>query len=201
MIFDARRGDGGGGAALLLLADRVRAQAGFGVFFVERWGWDAIDGLPGAGLETRRPCFEGLPDPTCGSWLSYTMASRPAPGMLRPKKIAWLNVHDGSANDMAAAFAKGAEGVRIFAPHATAGAFGGAAQLPPLHPAAARGGGIQGADCMVGGTFDEALAGGFHSGRGVEPDEVVVQKLSHLLTGRDTMLETARAWLLRGGDR
>lgn len=200
LLFDARLGMGGGGAALDLVAERVRVDARFGVFFVGRWGHDSADGPPGF-FDLVAPCWDvtpatfgaGLP-PLCaalGGTYRFAPSGKVTP---RPSRIAWLDVFDASANDMAAAFAKGAAGVRVFAPHPTAAHFGGRVEVPApwAHQA---GTSIQGSDNRVGGSFAEARASAWRSSRGVEPDVVVVQRQSDLLAGRDTMLEAARAWL------
>lgn len=84
--------------------------------------------------------------------------------------------------------------MRIFAPNRTMGLFGGLHHLPRLasglsDPYAQR------SDARIGSTWDEVSAAKWHSGRGIDADETVVQTVSDLLNGRDTMLERARAWL------
>jgi hypothetical protein len=54
---------------------------------------------------------------------------------------------------------------------------------------------VQFGDTREGTTPAERRSGAFRSGRGIEPDEIVVQLQSDLLADRDTMLERARTWL------
>lgn len=199
LLFDARLGAGGGGAALSLVADRVRVDATFGVLFLGRWGHDLADG-PSGFFERAAPCWDvtfatfGDAPPLC---FALGAAYRFAPSgraTSRPRKIAWLDVFDASANDMAAAFAKGAPGVRVFAPHPTAAHFGGRLDVPSPWPHRV-GVSLQGSDNLVGASFAGARAAGFRSGHGVAPDVVVVQRQSDALAGRDTLLDAARAWL------
>lgn len=196
MLVDKRRGDGGGGDSLLVWGERARQDSSFRTLDAGRWGFDAADPPPavfaelagcddqGQGLVPVRACWA-----TSASWWNV-----PAPTKPRPNKIAWLNLVDGSASDYASAYAKGAAGVRIFAPNRTMGLFGGLHHLPRFasglsDPYAQR------SDARIGATWEQVTAADWHSGRGIEPDEIVVQTVSDLLNGRDTMLERARTWL------
>ena len=190
LVIDKRRGDGGGGDALATWAGYLRRGSGYGLFTVSRVDHAHIDGSPGfldqvlgcSGLSFSGPCS-----------LAYLQAFDSKPGAL-PAKVAWLNVLDGSASDMATYFAKGASGVRIFAPNRTMGLFGGLGIMGNFLPGWG-GGSVQIGDTREGATPAERRSGAFRSGRGIEPDEVVVQLQSDLLAGKDTMLERARTWL------
>ena len=125
--------------------------------------------------------------------LAYLQGWAPKPGALGAR-VAWLNVIDGSASDMATYFAKGAPNVRIFAPNRTMGLFGGLGIMGAFLPGWG-GGSVQIGDTRAGATAAERISGSFRSGHGIEPDEVVVQLQSDLLAGKDTMLDRARTWL------
>jgi hypothetical protein len=85
--------------------------------------------------------------------------------------------------------------VRIFAPNRTLGMFGGLGVMGSFLEGWS-GGSVQQTDTREGTTNQERVNGAWHSGEGVAPDEVVVQKQSDLLAGKDTMLDRARAWLM-----
>ncbi len=72
-------------------------------------------------------------------------------------------------------------------------------RIPELPPLAAgwTTGAIQVTDARFGSSFDAAVASPWASGTGVVPDQVVLQKVSDLLAGTDTVLAAARAWLTR----
>lgn len=190
LIVDKRRGDGGGGDALEAWASYMRRGTSYGLFTVGRIDHAHIDGAPGF-LDQVLGCTGASHSGKCG--FAYFKVFDAKPGAL-PAKVAWLNVLDGSASDMATYFAKGATGVRIFAPNRTMGLFGSLGIMGAFLPGWG-GGSVQIGDTREGNTPAERLSGSFHSGRGVEPDEVVVQLQSDLLVGRDTMLDRARAWL------
>jgi hypothetical protein len=195
MLVDKRRGDGGGGDSLQVWGERVRQDPTFRTFDAGRWSFDAIDPPPAVFAELAGCDDRGF-NPVRACWaMSAWWANVPAAtAKPRPSKIAWLNLVDGSASDYASAYAKGATGVRIFAPNRSMGLFGGLHHLPRFasglsDPYAQR------SDARIGSTWEEVTAAKWHSGRGIDPDEVVVQTASDLLAGRDTMLERARAWL------
>lgn len=190
LIVDKRRGDGGGGDALEAWASYMRRGSGYGLFTVSRVDHARIDGAPGF-LDQVLGCSGSS---FMGKCILATFESYPAKAGALPTKVAWLNVLDGSASDMATYFAKGAAGVRIFAPNRTLGLFGGLGIMGAFLPGWS-GGYVQIGDTREGATPAERRAGAFRSGRGIDPDEIVVQTQSDLLAGKDTMLERARTWL------
>ncbi|MBX3207636.1 MAG: hypothetical protein KF764_21480 [Labilithrix sp.] len=109
-------------------------------------------------------------------------------------KIAWLNTRDVSANDFMPRLLKGRTGFKIFAPHPTSGAFGAVLPLPSV-ASGWSGASIQIQDARFAPTIGEVGEARWESGHGVEPDEVVVQKLSDSLAGVDTIVTAATAWL------
>jgi hypothetical protein len=193
MIVDKRRGDGGGGDSLEVWGKRVRADATFRLLFAGRWAHESID-PPASVFASMAACdsaqsASGVCWATSASWMGIQPGA-PA----RPEKIAWLNIVDGSASDLATTYAKGAPGVRIFAPARTMGLFGGLHHVPRFASGLSDGY-LQRGDTRVGRTWEEITAAPWRSGRGVEPDESVLQTQSDLLLDKDTMLERARAWL------
>jgi hypothetical protein len=193
MIVDKRRGDGGGGASLSVWAERVRRDPSFRLFSEARWSYDALD-PPASLFAALSACdSDNSQEPICwasgASWMGIA-----ASGTARPAKIAWLNEVDGSASDFATAYAKGTPGVRIFAPNRTMGLFGSLYHLPSFGHGLADAY-AQRVDTRIGTTWDEVTSAVWHSGRGIDPDEVIVQKHSDVLRGVDTMLDRARAWL------
>ena len=84
--------------------------------------------------------------------------------------------------------------LRIFAPHPTSGAFGAIMSLPPLWTGYS-GGSLQYQDTRFATSVSELGKARWESGHGVEPDAVVVEKLSDALNGIDTLLTVATAWL------
>lgn len=109
-------------------------------------------------------------------------------------KIAWLNTRDVSANDFMPRLLKGRKGFQIFAPHPTSGAFGAVVQLPSV-ASGWSGASIQIQDARFAPSIDDVDDARWESGHGVEPDVVVVQKLSDSLSGVDTIVQAATAWL------
>ncbi|HEY8073867.1 MAG TPA: hypothetical protein VIF62_07155, partial [Labilithrix sp.] len=190
-LVDKRRGDGGGGPALEAWAKNLRRDPSYGLFFVSRIDHAAIDGPPGFLANLFATC-DGKS--TAGNCMYAGLETYPAMAGAMPRKTAWLDVLDGSASDMSTYFAKGAAGVRIFAPNRTMGLFGGLGEMGAFLEGW-NGGSVQLQDTREGATNQERVAGPWHSGTGVDPDEIIVQKQSDLLAGRDTMLERARAWL------
>ncbi len=99
--------------------------------------------------------------------------------------VALVLHRDGSASDYLPLGMKGAPNVRLFAPHPTAGAFStfvNFAYYDTFEIQMASGDTI---------TFD----GKAHIGHGVPPDEVVAQRQSDLLSGKDSLHEAALAWV------
>jgi len=109
-------------------------------------------------------------------------------------KIAWLNTRDVSANDFMPRLLKARTGFQIFAPHPTSGAFGAVLSVAPVATGWS-GRSIQIQDARFAASIDDLPSARWESGNGVEPDVVVVQKLSDSLAGVDTIVKTATAWL------
>lgn len=99
-------------------------------------------------------------------------------------KTALLLARDGSASDWFPLGMKGAPNIRLFG-RTTAGAFSSFFQFDYY-------GGLSWQ--LASGDFVEA-DGATRIGHGVEPDEVLLQKQSDLLRGRDTVVTRALEWL------
>ena len=127
-----------------------------------------------------------------------TLSAPPVAGV----KVAWVNENDVSMSDIVphdllagrGAVTAASDTVRVFGPHPTNGAYGEIAQVPPIVPGWDPGG-IQVLDMRFGTAFTSAVAAPWASGTGVVPDQVVVQKVSDILGGTDTVLVAAKAWL------
>lgn len=98
--------------------------------------------------------------------------------------VALITHRDGSASDYLPYGMKGAPNVRIFGPHATAGAFSTYIEL------AAWGVYFQIASGDTIGKDGSALIG-----HGVEPDVTLLPRQSDLVAGKDTLFEAALAWV------
>lgn len=100
--------------------------------------------------------------------------------------VALLVTRDGSASDYFAYAMKGAPKVRIFGPHATAGAFSS----------------FMGLSYWMGVSYQVAAGdtighdGLSLCGHGVLPDQIVLPKQSDLVQGHDTLAEQALSWIL-----
>jgi hypothetical protein len=178
VILDHRAGNGGTVDAPEAITELVRDTFDIAIFPYRR---------PSAGFEGPATKAEALaifdhykiftnPD------LTYTVGSG-APDKKLP--VALLTHRDGSASDYLPYGMKGAPKVRIFGPHATAGAF---SSFFDLNYHGSFGVQIASGDTI---TFD----GEARIGHGVEPDEIVQQKQSDLIRGRDTIYERALAWV------
>lgn len=173
-ILDHRAGNGGTLDAPELLTTLVRPEETLGVVLmpIETAGYDGPeDAAEGQGLfaqfESKSPYVVGAADHD-------------------PDLPVALVVHrDGSASDYLPLGMKGAPKVRIFGPHATAGAFSTFVNLT-YH-------GAFGVQIASGDTITSD--GSAWIGHGVTPDEIVAQRQSDLLAGKDSIHEAALAWV------
>jgi hypothetical protein len=102
--------------------------------------------------------------------------------------VALLTHRDGSASDFMPFGMKGAAKVRIFGPEATAGAFSTYYNFQFWG----------GMSWQLASGDSISKQGAALIGHGVIPDEIVLQKQSDLLAGKDTVHEAAVAWLRTG---
>jgi hypothetical protein len=196
ILFDARLGHGGLFSLGAYLVHEIRGTASpYFTFAVPRGTWDEIDPawLFDASLAT---CVETNDngDDLCG-WTGNqmdeaTLANPPAGNV----KVAWLNSRDVSMNDIVPRDLLGGPSFRVFGPLPTTGAYGEISEVPPIDPSWLPGS-IQVLDMRFGSSYETAISAPWASGTGVPPDQVVVQKMSDLLLGTDTMLAAAEAWL------
>jgi hypothetical protein len=196
LLFDARLGHGGHFALGRFLTSRIRGTANpYFIFAVPRGTWDTIDPawLFDPSLASCAITNSDAPD-MCG-WTGgdsdeSTLSSPPAGSV----KIAWLNGRDLSMNDIVPRGIQGAPNVRIFGPLPTSGAYGEISDIP-AYVAGWSPGSTQVLDMRFGSSFSTAVAAPWGSGKGVVPDQVVGQNVSDILTGTDTVLTAAKAWL------
>lgn len=197
VLMDARMGHGGYYTTVEHLFHLLRGtDQPIGVFSVGRGTFDMTD--PVGLLPQFSSC--AAPQGFSGSfWGCYGgnangfFASEAAPPGATTK-IAWLNTRDVSANDFMPRLLKGRTGFQIFAPHPTSGAFGAVLSVAPV-ASGWSGGSIQIQDARFAASLEDLPTARWESGHGVEPDVVVVQKLSDALGGVDTIVKAATAWL------
>ncbi|MBK7396577.1 MAG: hypothetical protein IPJ34_09835 [Myxococcales bacterium] len=193
VIMDARQGNGGTGDNVQTMLDLLRGSAEpIGFMTVMNGSWHEPSPTD---LFTRyEPCMDGGSGGvwTCfGAWGFFANVAAPAGAGSR---IAWLNSIDVSANDYMPKLLQGRTKFRIFAPHPTSGAFGAITSFSSIMPGLS-GSSLQFQDSRFGAKFEDLPGLPWESGKGVAPDQVVAQKQSDALDGKDTMLTAARAWL------
>lgn len=196
VLVDARIGHGGYFDGIEHIFDLVRgASEPVGVLMLGRGTYDLTDPTwlvsrlgecAGGVTQTNQwACYQGS-----GNGFFGVAAAPPAAN----SRIAWLNTMDVSANDFMPRLLKGRSNFKIFAPHATSGAFGAIVPVPAAWPGWSKGN-LQIQDSRFAADVASTANARWESGHGVEPDIVVVQKLSDTLDGVDTLVQTANAWL------
>ncbi len=175
VILDHRAGNGGTLDAAELLTTLVRPPSSSAVVRMPM----EVSGLP-APLDAaaRLALFEKLK--SGGSAFKVGDAEYAV-----DMPVALILHRDGSASDYLPHGMKGAPHVRIFGPHATAGAFSTFIELP--------GWGSVGLQLASGDTLD--AQGDTLIGHGVLPDEIILPRQSDLLAGKDTLFEAALGWV------
>jgi hypothetical protein len=197
VLIDARVGHGGWYSLGRYVVGLMRGTSEpFGEYVMPRSAYDAADD-PWLFTSAWDPCA----DPTTGSSLALCQWSAlldmfadqaSPPGAA--SKIAWMNAYDVSMNDITPHLLKGRSAFRIFSPHPTKGAYGEITYLQPV-VGTWYAGTLQITDTRFGPSLAEAKAARWESGFGVAPDQVVAQKVSDILQGHDTLIDTAKAWL------
>ncbi len=199
LILDQRLGHGGAITSVDLLAGMLVAEADFDSMLLLPWVERTFD-------DGLRDTFTACPnsyvvDETCGASFVWTLGGEVDLGAARAiaadTPLAILNANDVSGNDFTSRLLSYRTGpTRIFgSAGAIRGAYGVIWSLP-RHLHEFLGGSFQIHDTLFssdGVTYSE-----FATGLGVEPDEVVWQSQRDILAGVDTVVETARAWLLAG---
>lgn len=193
VLMDVRLGNGGTFDAVRTLVGLVRdaTQPVWLISGVRTW-----DGTDREGQEDLAACLDDSPNVTLNAcWAAEGLA--PSTTAVSPQaKVAVLLGADVSGNDLLAAGLKGRSQLRMFGPGPTAGAYGGIMGTSPLLPHETRGGTLQFSDSLMAADPSLLNAAPFISGQGIPPDEVLAQKQSDALQGKDTLLERARAWLM-----
>lgn len=174
VILDHRAGNGGTIDAPQYLTELVRPPADVAV-------------LP---LIIATAAYEGPTSPEEGMELfaSYPADARyrvGGTGFAADLPVALVLHRDGSASDYLPYGMKGAPNVRLFAPGPTAGAFSTFVQF----------GYWGGLSFQIASGDTITAEGDALLGHGVVPDEIVLQKQSDLVRGKDTLHEAALAWV------
>lgn len=195
LILDQRLGNGGSVTTTDYLMGLLLAEADFDraeiVPMFERplddAVWAALDGC-----SSQTDCASYWP------WILHETSGmdQSLRGVSSNVRLAVLNGRDVSGNDFTSKLAQYRSGAtRIFAAGVTHGAFGPVVSLPP-HFSEISGGSMQLWDSIfVEHPGDPRQV--FETGRGVPPDEPVLQRQSDALLGVDTTIEAAKAWLLQ----
>ncbi|MEW5847276.1 MAG: hypothetical protein AB2A00_00630 [Myxococcota bacterium] len=194
VLFDTRLGNGGAAALAEFLVGLVRDQSSPQVVLGVSRPWHTLD--PDGYYQSLLGCVTN-PEPPLFDACSGTiwLGAREEPAVASVARIAWVTTADVSANDFVPRLLRGRAGVRILGPTPLSGAYGAIVALPPLLPGEYYGGSIQVHDSRFAASSSALATAAYESGTGVIPDETVIQKLSHSLTGRDTLITRARAWL------
>jgi hypothetical protein len=175
VILDHRAGNGGTLESAELLTSFVRPPEPVAVVRMPM----EISGTP---APDEKPAGLALFQKHAQSGLAFK-AGGPDPRLDIP--VALILHRDGSASDYLPFGMKGAPRVRLFGPHATAGAFSTFVEL--------FGWGNVSMQIASGDTLD--AQGGTLIGHGVVPDEVILPRQSDLLAGKDTLFEAALSWV------
>lgn len=174
VILDHRAGNGGTLDSPELLTTLVRPEETAAVILmpIESAGWAGPADLPDG-----QAVFADFADDT-----PYVVGG---PDHDPDLPVALILHRDGSASDYLPLGMKGAPKVRLFGPHATAGAFSTFVNMT-----------YYGALEMQIASGDTVTSdGAARIGHGVVPDEIVPQRQSDLLAGKDSLHEAALAWI------
>lgn len=191
VLVDARYGHGGLFVLGEWLFHLIRGtDQPYGMLALPRADWDSPDA---AWLLSAS--WNGCSDTWLCDWGSenttFTDVAAPAGAAA---KIAWLDGDDVSMNDIVPRLLQGRSSFRVFGPHPSRGAFGEISDLPSILPMWGAGS-LQVLDMRFGTDPTTAAAAPWQSGSGVVPDQIVMQTISDILNGRDTVLLAAKAWL------
>ncbi len=215
VLFDVRQGNGGYAEDSEIIAEEIRSATqpiGDVGFYVASWdGKSTVADLlstigsasPSCELVSSRsgaPCDGVVEDYFLGDYYAQVNPIEAVPAFTANglgARVAWLQAADVSANDYLAAFIEGRTNQRVFAPGPTSGSYGTISSTSALL-LAWRGGSIQMSDSLWGTSLTDMANKTFRSGVGVAPDEIVAETMSDAMTGVDTMIAAARAWLESG---
>jgi hypothetical protein len=218
MLFDVRQGNGGYMQNAQVVAEELRSSSmptNVGAIDFAATTWDRSDdpALLMSFVSKAKPSCEtlgqemGAQSSPCDVVLAeyflgdyYQQASVESPGVTpftpngRGAKVAWLQSANVSANDYLAAYVEGRTNQRVFGTGPTSGSYGTISSIAP-NLLGWHGGSVQVTDSLWGPSPEALAAQSFRSGVGVRPDVVVAEKMSDAMSGVDTMLAAARAWL------
>lgn len=194
VVFDQRLGSGGSIEAVDHLANYLVSPAElYGMHLLPQLDRELDEGLRRNLLECSRTADLTK---SCGDFLEWALGafsfSRPA---ARQARLAVLIGADVSGNDFVTRILtyRGQGETRIFGGARTYGAFG-VVWARPAFLGEIAGGSFQVHDAVfLVDTADRNLD--FATGRGVEPDEVILQSQRDAVLGVDTVLEAAKAWV------
>lgn len=194
LLLDQRTGGGGGVDAVDWIAGMLLEEgAVYGMDFLPAFDQGEDD----ATMSEIESCMTNPQAYDCGSsfrWVLGDVADPPR-GAAADSKLAVLSTFDVSGNDYLSQLITEREAgeTRIFGPADTFGAFGVVWSLPN-HLGELSGGSFQVHDTRFLQTANDRNLD-FVTSSGVPPDEVIRQKQSDAVAGRDTLIEAARAWL------
>ncbi|MCC7070322.1 MAG: hypothetical protein IT383_03305 [Deltaproteobacteria bacterium] len=198
VLFDERSGAGGSIDAVDLIAAMLLAEGdSYAMDFLPSFEGAEDDGVPRAAVVA---CSSDPNAYSCGNGFRYRVGDGGGPmASAASAKLAVLIADDVSGNDYVTRLLKerSAGATRIFGDGATWGAFGVIWGMA-AHVGEMSGGSLQVQDTIFVDASDEPLSGEqrFETSTGIRPDQVVRQKQSDAVVGKDTVLEAARAWLL-----
>lgn len=191
-VIDQRTGYGGQIDSLVLMVSHLldvtnRARATFVPWFGEPFEGGLVDAV--------KQCLslgQGSSE-LCGNYFDVEPTALLATGGGSKARLALVNGFDVSGNDYFARFLKFRQApTRVFGYGPTVGAYGVSCQFPG-HIGELRSMSYQCHDTLFS-VGDAASVDGYESGYGVEPDELIYQKQSDALIGRDTIIEAATTW-------
>jgi hypothetical protein len=191
-ILDERQGDGGSFDAVLDIASRLLPATPV----LSTGTYPRLQRpLDLATANRFIACSDSGGGDPCGLAINTVMAGAAA-GTLKDARLAILTSMDVSGNDFVTRFLTSQNRTgptRIFGPGPTEGGYGYII-ISGSHLNEMMGGSFQISDSDFR-TGDLTAAPVLESLTGVSPDQVVLQTQSDILAGKDTLVETAKAWL------
>lgn len=190
VVLDQRTGTGGTFEGVIALTAPFLAASERPIAQIFPW---LVPELTASSRAQFAACFAAGSN-LCGNAFEEPLHGAP-PSRVPEARLAILNGRDVSGNDYLARVLRDRQGgtTRIFGGAPTFGAFGPVITLPRILDELV-GGAVQLQDTVfVRDASDDNLR--FNTGIGVAPDEVVLQRQSDAVAGRDTLLEAARAWV------
>jgi hypothetical protein len=203
LIFDQRTGFGGSPDAIDWLSGALLSADDLHAFdLLASFEGDDLDATAAATARaaTIECASSGQSFAGCGTGQRYYVGEFSTDGghfrAAQNSKLAILNALDVSGNDFTSRIlsSRAAE-TRFFGAGAAFGAYGAIAPMAS-HLGELSGGSLQIQDTIFMDSADDENQV-FHTSIGIRPDEVVRQKQSDAIAGRDSLIEAARAWLVQ----